>query len=306
MAKVRRVNTSEVQGGYSTSTDIRPNGEIALYDDNNGGFDLVIHNGVLGTSLNRALGKGKLYGFGADSGDGAGYNTIKLIPDVNLVSAGSDQYIIVDPTSPNHVHLRAGGNQNNSTAELFLGAEDNSVQVSDSNNLITINVSPAAWSFSNNGSITFPNATVQSTAWAGGRVVAVPTHSTGTSGDQTGDIAFSSGYLYYCIAPYGQTGHQVVVATLYNGETSINSNQLQLTKTADTLQITTGDIISDSDGGATSVVGSVNHDDNYTYIGTGPGGSIAYNCVFPLTFTSTDYIPGGNIWKRIAWSNDTW
>jgi len=57
------------------------------------------------------------------------------------------------------------------------------------------------------------------------------------------------------------------------------------------------------DGGATSIVNSVSSDDNYTYVGTG---SMAYQAVFPLTFTSTDYVSGGNIWKRVAWSNDTW
>ena len=156
------------------------------------------------------------------------------------------------------------------------------------------------------GELVFPDGTRQSTAWAGGRVVSVPTHSTGAVGDTEGDLAFSNGYIYYCTADYGQIGHQIVVATLYNGGTVINSNTLQLTKTADTLQITVGDIISDSDGGATSVVGIVSHDDNYTYVNTGVGGGIAYNCVFPLTFTSTDYVSGGNIWKRIAWSGDTW
>jgi len=37
--------------------------------------------------------------------------------------------------------------------------------------------------FGSDGNLTFPDATVQETAWAGGRVVTVPTHSTGASGD---------------------------------------------------------------------------------------------------------------------------
>jgi len=64
-----------------------------------------------------------------------------------------------------------------------------------------------------------------------------------------------------------------------------------------------GDIISDSDGGATSTVVTVSSDENYTYVGTG---GLAYAGVFPFTFTSTDYVSGGNIWKRVAWSGDTW
>jgi hypothetical protein len=165
------------------------------------------------------------------------------------------------------------------------------------------NITNQEWLFGANGSVTFPDSTVQETAWAGGRVVTVPTHSTGASGDLEGDLAFSNGYIYYCTADYGQVGHQVSVATAYNGATALNTNSFQLTKSADTLQIAVGDIISDSDGGATSIVDSVSSDDNYTYVGTG---SMAYQAVFPLTFTSTDYVSGGNIWKRVAWSNDTW
>jgi hypothetical protein len=132
-----------------------------------------------------------------------------------------------------------------------------------------------------------------------------PTTSTGAVGDVAGLVAFSSGYLYYCTADYGQVGHQVTIATAYNGATSLNTNAFQLTKTADTLQITVGDVISDSDGGATSTVVTVSSDENYTYVGTG---GLAYSAVFPLTFTSTDpaYVSGGNIWKRVAWSGDTW
>jgi len=131
---------------------------------------------------------------------------------------------------------------------------------------------------------------------------AVPTHSTGAVGDVEGQVAFDSNYIYYCTANYGQVGHQVTGSD-YLGRGSLNTNTFQLTKTADTLQITVGDIISDSDGGATSTVVTVSSDENYTYVGTG---GMAYNAVLPLTFTSTDYVSGGNIWKRIAWSGDTW
>jgi hypothetical protein len=159
------------------------------------------------------------------------------------------------------------------------------------------------WTFNgSDGSVTFPDTTVQSTAWAGGRVVTAPTASTGAEGDKQGDLAFTSSHLYYCIADYNQVGHQVTGSD-YLGRSSLNTNAFQLTKTADTLQITVGDIISDSDGGATSTVVTVSSDENYTYVGTG---GFAYAGVFPLTFTSTDYVSGGNIWKRVAWSGDTW
>ena len=60
------------------------------------------------------------------SGDGAGYSTIELRPDSY---ASLDQYIIIDPTAPSHIHIRAGGQQDNSNASLFLGGENSYFRV---------------------------------------------------------------------------------------------------------------------------------------------------------------------------------
>jgi hypothetical protein len=77
---------------------------------------------------------------------------------------------------------------------------------------------------------------------------------------------------------------QIVVPTLWNGATSINSNTLQLTQTSETLQIQVNDIITDNIG-STSFVGIVSSDGTYTYVFTGPGGGVAFPCQFPLTFS---------------------
>jgi hypothetical protein len=77
---------------------------------------------------------------------------------------------------------------------------------------------------------------------------------------------------------------QIVVPTLWNGATSINSNTLQLTQTSETLQIQVNDVITDNIG-ATSFVGIVSSDGTYTYVFTGPGGGVAFPCQFPLTFS---------------------
>ena len=50
----------------------------------------------------------------------------------------NDQKLVVDITAPNHVHLRAGGAIDQSTAELILGGERNKVAVSDSSKSIAI------------------------------------------------------------------------------------------------------------------------------------------------------------------------
>jgi hypothetical protein len=69
------------------------------------------------------------------SGDGNGYSTIKIVPDDTLET---DQYLIIDPTVPNHIHIRAGGEQDASNADLILGAEDTHVMVSDNNGTVSI------------------------------------------------------------------------------------------------------------------------------------------------------------------------
>jgi len=389
-------STVPVSGGTAAFGDLTVDGDLTVTGDIRvrpdsiylGGLKLSTSDGatlLLNDSPISSSGTGditfngvKIIGDGTASGDGLGYSTIELVPDNDLysISPGGDfgyggQYLVIDPTSPNHIHIRAGGPQDEAAAQLILGGEKANVIVRDQDNSFTENHhviinsqandgTPYTWQFDQNGdlnlptnggivfdranttirvgmgfhiasgegisidaidetdpanlvyknwyfgsdgNLTFPDTTVQETAWAGGRVVTVPTHSTGAIGDLEGDLSFNNGYIYYCTADYGQVGHQVSVATAYNGATALNTNSFQLTKSADTLQIAVGDIISDSDGGATSIVNSVSSDDNYTYVGTG---SMAYQAVFPLTFTSTDYVSGGNIWKRVAWSNDTW
>lgn len=91
------------------------------------------------------------------SGDGSGYSTLELRPDTTLIT---DQYIVVDPTSPNHIHLRAGGAINSSNAELFIGGENNFVKVSDSaENVVIKSNTNNNWTFANNGTLTLPNGT---------------------------------------------------------------------------------------------------------------------------------------------------
>lgn len=74
------------------------------------------------------------------SGDGSNYDTIKIVPDSGLIEQQyhEDQYLIIDPTQPNHIHIRAGGVQDASTADLFLGAERTGIKVSDSTGDVTI------------------------------------------------------------------------------------------------------------------------------------------------------------------------
>jgi hypothetical protein len=78
----------------------------------------------------------KIIGAGDASGDGNGYGTMELVPDATRYE--TDQYLIVDPTEPNHIHIRAGGEQDGSYADLILGAEDTHVYVSDASEQVIL------------------------------------------------------------------------------------------------------------------------------------------------------------------------
>jgi hypothetical protein len=114
---------------------------------------------------------GKIYGIGAgandrygymswdgeSSGDGSGFNTMRLVPDQNLESV--DQYIILDPTGgvPGHIHIRAGGTQDNSLAHLYLGGEHSHVKISAGlNPPVTVMSNDNAWIFGTSGDLTIP------------------------------------------------------------------------------------------------------------------------------------------------------
>jgi hypothetical protein len=83
------------------------------------------------------------------SGDGYGNDTIVLTPDTE--NGSSDQQIIIDPTAPNHIHIRAGGVQDYSSAELILGGERAGVHVSDASGNVNIQAKKEdlSWSYDN-------------------------------------------------------------------------------------------------------------------------------------------------------------
>jgi hypothetical protein len=80
-------------------------------------------------------------------------NQLYLYPSESYAVSGN-QYIVVDPTAANHIHLRAGGTIDNSTAELFLGGENTSVQVSDAADAVYINANSKTSTFNSNGTLT--------------------------------------------------------------------------------------------------------------------------------------------------------
>ena len=172
MTTIRRITVSQIDGNGADDTntsELRPFGETAFYIDNNNKLTLSIFDGTRTHRKSKVLAPGVLWGSNADSGDGNSYDTIKLIPDAEIYANGSDQYIIIDPTGPNHVHIRAGGTIDNSNSELIIGGETSHIKLGASSNPpVYIRANDNQWAFGTDGILTLP---------AGGDIV----NSSGTS-----------------------------------------------------------------------------------------------------------------------------
>ena len=303
--------------GNSSNVDndneIRPYGEAGFFintDTNDDKIELLMFDGVRTHVKSKVLGNGIFYGSNADSGDGAGLDTIKLIPDVQLFrnggDFGNDQYIILDPTAPNHIHIRAGGTIDDSAADLFLGGELNHVRVSDGSDSVVIRADsgdsiPHTWTFNAVGDIIFPDTTVQNTAWSGGRVVSTPSTSLGAEGDIAGDLSFDGGYFYYCTDNYSGTPIAIAWSNLI--EVSGEDHYLQADITDPSLLNGTLTVTNISVNGASPTTESVT---SYELVSGNTYKFYLDNSEPWQSFQNSQLQTAPNIWRRVAWSNDTW
>jgi hypothetical protein len=104
---------------------------------------------------------------GNSSGDGSGYNTMRLVPDLQGLEA-ADTYIILDPAyadSPeDSIHIRAGGTLDNSLANLCLGGANSHVKIgAGANPPVTVKANNNSWIFGTDGDLTVPGD-IKSTA----------------------------------------------------------------------------------------------------------------------------------------------
>lgn len=81
-------------------------------------------------------------------------STMVLTPDPGY----STQSLVLDPTFPGHIHLRApGANIDEPNANIFLGGEDTSFEVTyGANNQAVIHSGGYDWTFGNDGTLTVP------------------------------------------------------------------------------------------------------------------------------------------------------
>ena len=148
------------QLSYGRANDINPD-EIA-----NGAFRMFISSIDGRVSTN---GSGIQLANGAIIKDTSA-STLILAPGANYAPGVNDQYIVVDPTLPNHIHLRAGGAIDSSNAILYLGGEETNVLVSDTNKQTYITANNRLWTFQNDGTLNTAGKilTTQSVGTVGG------------------------------------------------------------------------------------------------------------------------------------------
>ena len=154
------------------------------------------------------------------------------------------------------------------------------------------NIYTHTWEFKNYGMLRFPG---------GGylNVKAIPpAHSYGAEGDRIGMMAFDGDYIYYCVQNFemlnvvGTTGsnHDHFDFGVNYGFNKINTDILGWTLVVP---------------GQSASVTVTNVDQNLNN-GTQTGLNFSNNVTFTLTNTFTFVSPGGDIWKRVAWSNGSW
>ena len=89
-------------------------------------------------------------------------STMTLTPDANYNS----QVLVLDPTAPGHIHLRAYAfsNIDEPAANIFLGGENTAFEItSGANNQAVIHSNGKAWTFGNDGNITSDTLTFTTT-----------------------------------------------------------------------------------------------------------------------------------------------
>ena len=182
-----------IVGGYSNS-------DVANY--------LPTYTGTLSTANITFVANGVIDSIANSSGDGGGYTTMTIKPDVSL---SSDQYLIVDPTGPNHIHIRAGGTQDASSTDFYLGGEKNFVRISDSSKSVRMQNESLQYNggYSFDTSLGFSSAAWQDDGYGGYQVIIndpAPDVFTAVWGlEATSSIEIYDGSSYYTLIANGNS-----------------------------------------------------------------------------------------------------
>ena len=289
------------------------------------------------------------------SSDGGLLSTLAIVPDG---TNETNQYVVLDPTGPNHIHIRAGGIIDESTAELILGGERNKVVVSDSYKSVGITTAAIIQNTyvnaneANNADLMVPDT---SDILIGDNIVIAginhpvtyfspDPNNTGFSIVRATGVTFTAGELYTFVReePYenywefsstgvfsGPAMGGVKVPAITNTAPDndlyiyVNGGDADLRLQSDQdirLYTEYGDILLSADGGA--YIGSASPENEIATAGdiayrrvnvpassigqlSDVAGLVADDASHHYYCTGT-YDGDTHIWKRIAWSNDTW
>jgi hypothetical protein len=210
-------------------------------------------------------------------------------PHMSRMGVGAGTYTIpAGWTVTPHSTVLRGTWVNNGTLALRNSSHDNPIGGSAPSYVGSIGAA----------SLKFQDGTTQTTAWSGGRVVAVPGSSTGAEGDKAGDIAFSPGHLYYCFEDYDSgISYNTTLSNITEDD-----NKFIFAKDEGIIEPEIGWSITVDVGGENEETHTItNVEDLATdWRVTWSGGNVTFDPGTAIRIFST------NIWKRVAWSNDTW
>lgn len=215
---------------------------------------------------------------------------------------GSDKTL----TIPGDIYVNTATNTIIGSTEQFLKFEPAGTTILQSGSqtgmpVVVTASGTSTWTFNADGSVDYPN---------GGklRVGQVPVTSKGQPGDKEGTVAFDGTYTYYCTADYAITGHLVTGvrapdgAGANNGYVWVPDAPTEISSLGDI----TGYTISWDQGQWSTTVVQMRNDLGVPWAIETADPFIAFGPGNTYTYTSPGYTPPGDIWKRVAWSNDTW
>jgi hypothetical protein len=218
-------------------------------------------------NINNAGTYGQINFVANSSGDGYGLSTIQLVP----YTAGYDSaYIIIDPTYPNHIHIRAGGEQDNSPASLILGGENSHFQIpSGANSSPYIKSNGYNWQFGTDGNLTFPTG---------------------------GNLIFDSSATSIIDGVTNITANGNVTAAQYNFANGVNILDT-ITGVTSISSVVNTSIWSDASGDYQ--YGTL----DYSYAVNGNNGQFAIEYSFPLVYGNVDVNVGNVIASNVTTTN---
>lgn len=273
MTRGKIVNVSEVANTLSGA--ILEAGTLAIVDNGDGNFSVVLHDGL----TDGGIAIGNTNGLVVSNS-----NPVKLA--ASYADYWNNKYIQIRPgENDSHIHIDSG---DNNLYDVILGDDTRFVSV-DHLGFIRINDGGNEWQFKS-GKLKFPTQT--------------PVSSIGSAGDEAGMIAVDSNYIYYCTADY-QVGTWISIpvsnATDYNdGTLRWRADVADISNLSQSLRLTNvsfnGTIVESLQIDSYTLVSG----NTYDFYITGFAGSYQNS---ELQYSVTQ---APNIWKRVAWSNDTW